>query len=204
MIRTLPTILARDSRGSTVTEFGFVAPVMALFMLGAFDIGHTLYMRGVLQGIVQKTARDSSLEGATTVAAQTAIDEKVSAQVKALAKNATITFSRRFYKTFSAAAAAQAEVWTTDTNSNGLCDANEPFTDSNNNGVRDMDGADGGQGGAVDRALYTVTVTYPRMLPLDKVIGGSDTTKLVASTILENQPYNDQASYRAATIGHCP
>lgn len=195
--------VAQDRRGATIMEFGLVAPVLCLFMLGAFDTAHTLYMRGVLQGIVQKTARDSSLEGGTTAASQLALDNKVRAQVKALAANATITFSRRFYRTFSAAAAAQAEVWTTDTNNNGVCDAGEPFTDTNNNGVRDLDGGDSGQGGAVDRALYTVTVSYPRMLPIDKFIGGSATTKLVARTILENQPYTDQGSYAAPTTGHC-
>jgi Flp pilus assembly protein TadG len=196
--------LRRDRRGATIVEFGFVAPVMALFLVGAFDIGHTLYMRGVLQGIVQKMARDSSLENATTTAAQTALNNRVRDQVLALRKGADVTFSRRFYRTFSAAAAAQAETWTVDTNGNGVCDAGEPFVDRNNNGVRDLDGGDSGQGGAIDRSLYTVSVSYPRMLPLDKFIGGSGTTKITASTILQNQPYNEQGSYGASTTGNCP
>jgi hypothetical protein len=161
-------------------------------------------MRGVLQGIVQKMARDSSLENATTTAAQTALNNRVRDQVLALRKGADVTFSRRFYRTFSAAAAAQAETWTVDTNGNGVCDAGEPFVDRNNNGVRDLDGGDSGQGGAIDRSLYTVSVSYPRMLPLDKFIGGSGTTKITASTILQNQPYNEQGSYGASTTGNCP
>lgn len=196
--------LARDRRGATIVEFGFVAPVMILFLLGAFDIAHTLYMQGVLQGVVQKAARDSSLEDATATATQNALDDKVRGQVKALAANADVRFSRRFYRTFSDAAAARAEVWTVDSNGNGVCDAGEPFTDTNNNGVRDMDGGDAGQGGAYDRAIYKVFVSYPRLFPIDRFIGGSGTVTLSASTILQNQPYGDQNSYGAATTGHCP
>lgn len=201
--RRLCTI-ANDARGATIIEFAIVAPVMAIFMLGAFDTAHTLYMRGVLQGVVQKTARDSGLESSTDTAAQAAIDARVTKQVKALAANATLVFNRRFYRTFSDAALAKAEVWTQDTNGNGVCDAGEPFTDTNNNGVRDLDGGDGGQGGAADRTLYTVTISYPRMFPLYNVIGVSRTTTIKAATILENQPYTDQGSYTPATIGHCP
>jgi Flp pilus assembly pilin Flp len=202
--RRLATQLVKDTRGATIIEFAFVAPVMAVFMLGAFDTAHTLYMRGVLQGIVQKTARDSSLETSTNVAAQAALDGKVTAQVRALNSQAAISFSRRFYRTFSDVAAAKAEVWTQDTNHDGVCDAGEPFVDTNNNGVRDMDGGDSGQGGAYDRTLYTVEVRYPRMFPLYNVINVSRNVTIKATTVLENQPYTDQGSYAPATIGHCP
>lgn len=205
MTRRLARLLADDRRGTTIIEFAIVAPVMSLLLVGAFDIGHSLYMRGVLQGIVQKTARDSGLEDATNITAQATIDNKVRAQVKALANNATITFTRRFYRTFAAAAAAQAEPFpgSNDTNRNGICDNGEAFTDTNNNGKRDLDGADDGQGGAADRTLYTVTVSYPRMFPLNNFIGGGNTTTFTARTILENQPYTDQGSYAAPTVGHC-
>ena len=193
----------RDAKGATIIEFAIVAPVMAIFMLGAFDTAHSLYMRGVLQGIVQKTARDSGLEESTDTAAQAALDAKVTTQVKALATNASIAFTRRYYRTFSDAETARAEVWTQDTNHNGVCDAGEPFTDTNNNGVRDLDGADSGQGGAKDRTLYTVTVSYPRLFPLYNVINVPRMITFKASTILENQPYTDQNSYAPATIGHC-
>ena len=204
MTRWFAMRLARDTRGATIIEFAIVVPVMAVFMLGAFDTAHTLYMRGVLQGIVQKTARDSSLESSTDVAAQAALDAKVTSQVRALNSNLAISFKRRFYRTFSDVAAARAEVWTQDTNTNGVCDAGEPFVDTNNNGIRDLDGGDNGQGGANDRTLYTVTVSYPRMFPLYNVINISHNVTIKATTVLENQPYTDQGNYAPATIGHCP
>ncbi len=215
MIRKPPQFLqrfldrfSRDERGAAIVEFGFVAPVLVLTLLGAFDVAHTLYMRSVLQGVVQKVGRDSSLEGNDDASAQTAIDNKVRAQVRALANNATITITRRFYKTFSTAAAAQAETWT-DTNSNGTCDGpiggtpGEPYQDANNNSTWDRDGGNSGQGGAKDATLYTVTVSYRRMFPLYNLINVGNTTTVKAATILKNQPYDDQATYGAPVARNC-
>ena len=200
--RPFPAVL-RDRRGSTIIEFAIVAPVLCLLLLGGFDTAHSLYVRSVLQGIVQKTARDSALEAGNTTAQQSVIDDKVRAQATALANNATITFTRRYYRTFSKAAAAQAESYT-DTNANSRCDNGEPFQDANNNGTWDADGGDSGQGGAKDRTVYTATLSYPRFFPLYRLIGGSNTTKITASTVLENQPYSDQNIYAATTLRNCP
>lgn len=194
--------LRRDAKGATIVEFAMVAPVMGLVLLGAFDVAHTLYMRAVLQGIVQKTARDSALETGTDSTTQTNLDNEVRAQVRALANNSTVTIARRYYRTFSKAASAQAEAWT-DTNHNGTCDAGEPYQDDNLNGVWDKDGANSGQGGAKDAVLYTVTVSYPRFFPITNFIGGSNTTVITASTVLKNQPYGDQASYGTSVVRNC-
>ncbi|URW76813.1 pilus assembly protein [Sphingomonas donggukensis] len=195
--------LRRDRRGATIVEFAIVAPVMCLMLLGAFDVSHTLYTRGVLQGIVQKTARDSSLEAGTAASQQAMLDGRVKKQVTALYNNADIDITRRFYRTFSDAAAAKAEAFS-DTNDNGVCDANEPYEDANRNSVWDADGGNDGQGGAKDATLYTVTVTYPRMFPVYNLVGGSNTAVVSASTVLKNQPYADQASYGAAVVRNCP
>lgn len=196
--------LARDRKGATLVEFAFVAPVLCLFMVGGFDIAHSLYMQADLEGIMQKTGRDSALETGTETARQAAIDDRVRAQVRALASNATITFTRRYYRTFSKALAAQFEAYT-DTNGDGTCNAGEPYTDANNNSTWDSDGGDGGQGGAKDKTVYTVRVSYPRMLPLHRFIPGlPDTTVLSANTVLQNQPYSDQASYTVTnTVRNC-
>lgn len=197
--------LIRDRRGATIVEFAIIAPVMGLLLLGAFDTAHSLYMRAALQGIVQKTARDSALELGTDDAEQARLDDKVRNAVRAIANNSTIVITRRFYRTFAAASAATPEPFRAadDTNHNGVCDNNEIFEDDNNNGFRDLDGADAGQGGAKDRTLYTVVMSYPRMFPIYKYLGGSTVTKITASTILENQPYSDQGKYGTATTGHC-
>lgn len=201
--RFAPGALARDESGATIVEFAMVAPVLGFVLLGAFDVAHTLYTRAALQGVVQKTARDSTLESGLEAGAQSALDEKVKAQAKALANNATVTITRRFYRTFSDAAAASAETWT-DTNSNGSCDAGEPYEDANFNNVWDKDGGNAGQGGAKDATLYTVEVSYPRMFPFYNLVGGSRTTRIAASTVLRNQPYGDQGAYGTPVVRNCP
>lgn len=195
--------LAMDERGSTLVEFAVVAPVMGLMLLGAFDVGHTLYMRSVLQGVVQKTARDSTLQDAGTAENMQMLDDRVKAQAKAIANNGDITITRRFYRTFTEAAAAKAEDWS-DTNGNGRCDDGEPYEDANHNSVWDADGGDEGQGGAKDAVLYTVSITYPRMFPLYNLIGVPPTTTVSAETVLKNQPYGDQGSYAPPVQRNCP
>lgn len=194
--------LGSDERGATVVEFAIIAPVMGLVLLGAFDVGHTLYMRAVLQGVLQKAARDSSLESGSEQAKLEAIDKKVTAQVSAIANNGAIEIKRRYYRTFSEASAAKAEDWT-DSNGNGTCDAGEPYTDRNLNKIWDKDGANGGQGGARDSTVYTVTVSYPRFFPIYNMIGGSNTTKVSAATVLRNQPYADQGTYGTPEVRNC-
>lgn len=206
-MRSLPlrarAVLA-DRRGVTVVEFAIVAPVLCLFLVGAMDIAHTQYMRTVLQGIVQKTGRDSGLEDATTPARQAAIDAAVTAQVRQLYSGVTPTFTRRFFSSYTQAAAKVPEIWT-DTNLNGRCDAGEPYVDANNSNSWDDDGGTSGQGGAKDRVVYTVSVTYPRMLPLNRFIGGSPTTTVSATTVLQNQPYSDQQQITPGIIvRNCP
>ncbi|MBC9031604.1 pilus assembly protein [Sphingomonas sp. JC676] len=195
--------LAREERGAALVEFAVVAPVMGLLLLGAFDVGHTLYMRSVLQGVVQKTARDSTLQDGGTPQEQQMLDDRVRAQTSAIANNAEINITRRFYRTFSEASEAKAEAWS-DTNGDGRCDDGEPYEDANQNQVWDADGGNQGQGGAKDAVLYTVTVKYPRMFPLYNLIDGEHTTTISAETVLKNQPFGDQGSYGAPTVRNCP
>lgn len=194
---------ARAEKGIAATEFGLLSPVLFVMLFGAFDISHTLYMKGVLEGAVQKASRDATLQSAAgnDATVRDAIDEAVRSQLLPLNANADITFTRRFYRTFTEAAAAQPEEITNDANNNGLCDTGEKFMDANDNGDWDADGGDSiNRAGARDNVVYTVTVEYPEMFPLRRFIGGDPTTRLQATTVLANQPYGDQASYDPPTI----
>lgn len=191
--------LGRDQRGTTLTEFGLLAPVMCLLLMGAFDVGHALYMKSVVEGAIQKAARDTGLEGASVAAARTAIDTAVSDQILPLNRNATIAFSRRYFRTFSKAATSQMEPFT-DTNSDNIC-SGESYIDENNSGFRDVASGIDGQGGAKDAVVYTVTVTYGRMFPLHRFINIPAQQTVRSSTVMVNQPYGDQA---APIVRQCP
>ena len=196
------TNLSENQDGATIVEFGLISTLFVTTLLGFMDLGHSLYVQSVLQGAVQKSARDSTLETGKAEAQQSLLDAEVRERVRRLAANSTVSFSRRFFRDFTKAAQATAETYQ-DINGNGRCDDNEPFQDNNGNSVWDRDGGDNGQGGAKDNVVYVVKMTYPRLFPMAKLVGMSETVTVEATTVLGNQPFGEQGSYGTPTVGHC-
>ncbi|HTG39680.1 TadE family protein [Sphingomonas sp.] len=197
-------LLLSDRKGVSTIEFAMIAPAFFLVLMGLFEFGHTLYMQAAVEGALQKAARDSTLESNTTEERLDLLDQMVRDQVRALNNTTTPDIQRRFYRTFSDAAAARAEDWI-DTNENDRCDAGEAYEDANHNNTWDADGGNGGQGGAKDATVVTVTVEYPPMFPVKKMLGQADgDTRIIARTVLKNQPYSDQNSYAAPVQRNCP
>lgn len=189
--------------GTSVTEFGLIAPALVVMLMGTFDAGHAYYVRSVLNGALQEAGRDSSLEGAYRTSNTLNIDQKVRDIVHDIAPGAEVTPVRRYYKTFSDAAAAEAEEWT-DTDSNGTCNAGEPYVDENWNDAWDADGGNAGTGNSKDVVIMTVTVKYTRLFPVHKLLGLSDEVTVISDTILANQPYGTQQQYQTPTVKNCP
>ncbi|MEE9434044.1 MAG: TadE family protein [Sphingorhabdus sp.] len=194
--------LARDNSGVSVVEFGMIAPALILMIIGAMDVGHTLYMRTVINGALQDAGRSSSLEGSAVTSEQSRIDNNIKRIIRKLAPNAGVTVNRRYYKTFSDAALAEAESWTDD-NDNNTCDNNEPYVDENNNEAWDADGGNNGQGGARDIVIITATVNYERLFPMAGLLGLSDDVSFTSDSILANQPYGEQQLYGTAVVRNC-
>lgn len=188
--------LRAGNDGATVVEFAIVLPVLMTVLMGVFDLGYTMWATMMLQGSLQQAARASSLESASGLAST--IDAKVTSRVQILVPNATLTYSRKAYTNFTKVGTAEDY---TDTNANGACDANEPYEDANSNGSWDRDRGVNGVGGARDAVLYKVTMTYPRLLPMARMVGLSETVSVSASTVLRNQPFKLQAS--SSKIGNC-
>lgn len=193
---TLLRRLLRDRRGAAITEFAIIAPVLMLLLMGLGDVLYQAYLQAMVDGAVQKAARDSALE--QSASDQSALDTGVQTAIKRLAKNATITFDRRSYSTF---ALVKPENFI-DSNSDGVRQATECFDDVNRNGVWDQDPGRLSQGGANDVTRYTVTVVYPRLFPLMKMMGMPNTNTLTSFTLLKNQPYKTQTAYTIPRI--CP
>jgi Flp pilus assembly protein TadG len=191
--------LKRDEHGATLVEFGFVAPVLVLLIVGIFDIAHTQYTSALVNGAMQKAGRDISLE--TAFASESAIDQRVIDQVSTVTPaSATITLQKLSHFDFSDI--GQPEDFT-DTNGDGICNADEPFEDANDNGQWDANRGQDSIGGARDAVLYTATVSYPRLFPLDKFVPGvAENVSVSASTVLRNQPYSAQT--RTTQVGKCP
>jgi Flp pilus assembly pilin Flp len=207
--------------GVSVTEFGLIAPVVMVLIMGTLDIGHELYVKTLLNGAMQEMGRNSSLEGATITSEQIAIDNKLTTIVENLIPGATlycegsstltppplphVCVTRRYYKTFSEAASAQAEAVIEDPNdANGRCDTGETFMDANENEIWDEDGGRSGQGGARDVVIITVNVKYDRLFPTAKIVGYGNQVALVSDSVIANQPYGTQTLYAPPEAVACP
>ena len=199
--RTSLAVLRRlrsDSNGVTLVEFAFVGPVLILMIMGLFDIAHTQYTSSVLYGAMQKAARDLTLESAQ--ARQGTIDQLVTDQVRSVMPNgATVTLQKFSHFDFSDVDLPEEF---TDQNSDGNCNANEPYVDINDNGRWDADRGRSGIGGARDVVVYEAVVSYPRMFGMAGLAGLPQNVTLRASTVLRNQPFDEQND-RVTTVRNC-
>lgn len=193
MIRFLNALL-RDNRGAAIIEFAIVSPVFLIVIMGFGELSYQAYVRAVLTGAMQKAGRDSTIQGAG--ARSDELDQKVIAMVRTVAKNGTFSWTRKNYAQFGNIA-PEAFI---DANANGIRDPGECFSDINANGIWDADPGKSGQGGAGDVAVYSVTVTYPRLFPVGAWLGWSGNQSLTATTTLKNQPYASQATTAVAKI----
>ena len=197
----LPALLRRlrgDSKGVTLVEFAFVGPVLVLMIMGLFDIAHTQYSASVLNGAMQKAARDLTLESAQSQ--QVNIDARVTKQVRSvMPTNATVTLQKQSHFDFSDVDLPEEF---TDQNADGRCNNNEPYVDNNDNGSWDADRGKDGIGGARDVVVYTAIVTYPRMFPMFGLAGLPQDVTIRASTVLRNQPFDEQND-RVTTVRNC-
>lgn len=190
----------RDRSGAAAMEFGLVAPVMALFMMGIGDLLYGTYAQSILIGAVQKAGRDATLQQNTTSTATTNIDSAVMTMVRSVAPAATYVSTRENYTTFSLVDKPEPFVDSATTGTVGVRDPGECFTDMNGNGTWDADGGRIGVGGASDVAQYSISVTYPRVFPVAKLLGWGASATITAQTLLKNQPYAAQSTSTPATI----
>lgn len=187
---------ARDDSGVSTVEFALMAPVLALTLMGLFDLSYNYYADTMIEGAVAKAARDSTLEGFANNPA--AVDQAVERAVHRVSPSADVSFERSAYVDYTDV--GQAEDYT-DTNNDGLCNDNEPFEDVNGNGTWDSDRSRDASNGARDAVLYEVAATYDRMFPMASLLGWEDTVTVRATTVLRNQPYNRQD--QTVTVGNC-
>ena len=183
---------SRHERGVSTIEFALLAPVLLLIVLGGLEAAHTLYVRALLIGQLQKAGRDVSLEGASGSTQLTTIEDSVRSTVQNVMAGATVDFDLKSYHDYANVRSPAEEF--KDTNIDGRCDNGESFVDSNGNGRWDADGGVGSRGGAKDVVVLTSRVSYDR-LALGKFFPwGGDRIEFEAKTLLRNQPSDKQAT----------
>lgn len=177
--------LRADERGMNAVEFGILAPVLCLTLMGLMDLAYQAYIQASMEGAIQKAGRDSGIEAANTAT----VDERMKAAVRTVVPRASFVIERKSYASFGNISPERFD----DANNNGVYNKGECFYDVNNNKAWDADPGAIGQGGASDVTLLTVTATYTRLFPLAKMLGGSSEQSTSATTLLKNQPYQTQA-----------
>jgi Flp pilus assembly protein TadG len=192
---TARLIEARE--GVTIIEFAILAPVFLTLVLGSLDIGQMAYGKALLNGAVERAARNSSIEGAEIAA----IDKAVTDAIKPILPNGTVVVDRKSY--FDFVDIGRPEKFT-DINGNGTCNAGEPYVDENRSGSWEANVGRSGNGGSGDAVLYTVKVTYKPIFTAS-FMGGwnwNSTRTLTAVGVRKNQPYANQAGY-GTSAGTC-
>lgn len=190
--------LARDSRGIAATEFGLIAPIFLLLLVGLFDMSHMAYIRVIFDGVVQRAARSSSLEGADTATADNMIFELLKPVIPGVQRS-DIKTKRMSYYDF---ADIKRPEKLTDKNGNGKCDKGENYIDENANGQWDDDIGSEDNGGAGDVVLYTAEVTYKPLFTIPFAPGLLGNRTLTATAVKKNQPFRQQTSYET-TVKTC-
>jgi Flp pilus assembly protein TadG len=201
MIARIINRLRCNRRGTTTLEFAVIVPTLMVVIMGLLDFTYRLYATSIVQGAVQKAARDSTLEMNATQVSQDAIDTKVRDAVKdinGVITDSSFTISRVNFANFSDAGKMEAS-----TGPGGLCAPGYVYIDKNNNSVWD-NGGNAGQGGADDVTLYDVQVQYKALFPINALFGASNMQTIRAKTLLRNQPYNTQAVRASGTTRPCP
>lgn len=184
MMRALAHDLWFDDSGATIAEFALILPALAMTLMGLFDFSYNYYAETMIEGAVQKAARDSTID--VNAGNYTALDTRVTSAVHRIVPGADLQFARSSYTDYRDVRRAEDF---TDTNGDGTCNAGEPFEDANKNGVWDTDRGSDQTDGARDVVLYEVTATYPRAFPIPGLVGLDNTVTVAARTVLRNQPY---------------
>ena len=184
MKRRIPPLpLRRDERGNTLVEFALVLPVLAVTLMGFFDLGYRSYVFSVVEGALHEASRMATVGNKTGAE----IDAHVASRLSEFSRDATITVAKKSYGEFSEV--ALPEKITGDTAPTGQYNAGDCYEDANNNGRYDADRGKDGLGGSEDVIHYEVTMSYPRMFPMTGLLGWSSTETIKAATVLRNQPY---------------
>ncbi len=191
-IRRLAARLHRDTRGAALVEFALVLPILAVLLTATFDIGYQMYMRSVINGVVEKASRRAAVGNLNSGQ----VDAYLRANIRRILPKShrnvasAIVITKQTYQNFSRI--NKPERITADTAPLGTYNATDCYEDANNNNMFDAVAGGSGVGGAEDVVYYNVTVSFPRQFPAAEVLGWNAYQSTTSKTIIRNQPYGAQ------------
>ena len=180
--------LRRNRKGSAVTEFALVAPVVIMAIVGIIEFSMILFVSSLLEGGLREASR-FGLTGfqPNGLTREERILKIVEDHTHGLVDGTAVNLSTLVYPSFDSI--GQPEPFT-DENSNGTFDAGEPYMDINGNNQWDPDMGAAGLGGPEDIVLYTIEYDWPLMTGmLNSFVGNDGKIGLRASVVVRNEPY---------------
>jgi Flp pilus assembly protein TadG len=186
--------LRSDAGGATIVEFAIILPALCTLLLAIFELGYRSYAASVLQGALHEAARMATVGGIS----QTQINDRVLARLSNFTQQGTVSITTTSYYDF--AGVAMPERITSDTAPVGSYNAGDCYEDANANSTYDLDRGAAGTGGADDIVRYQVSFTVPRIVPIYRFLGWSQTETISGNTVLRNQPFAGRSN---TTVVRC-
>jgi Flp pilus assembly protein TadG len=190
MTRQPPRTFARFRRnadGVTMVEFGLIAPVLTLMIMGVTELGLMMAGQAMLDNATFVASRTGKTGYTDTNKKQSkTISDAIQKNVSAFLDPAKITVTSTAYSDYDS---MQPEPFT-DRNNNGVWDNGEPYTDVNKNGSYDKNVGTTGYGGSGEIVLYTAAYDWRLFTPmLGKLIGTNNVVQLKSRVVVKNEPY---------------
>ena len=182
--------LRRQSDGSTVLEFAFVAPVLILLLVGSMEVGMIFFASSLLEGGLREASR-FGLTGAPPASGtrESHIADVVNQNGAGVIQVDDSNITTLVYPNFTSI--GEPEPYT-DTNGNSVHDAGEPFTDINCNFQWDPDMGKSGLGHGGEVVQYTVSYDLAIMTGfLAPLLGSDGKLPLSASVVVRNEPFDE-------------
>lgn len=188
---TLLRALGRDQSGTYTVEFALGFPVIAMLLLGGFDLGYQTLKQASLVGAVRDATRDAITKSAgCSEDRATVIEEEIRQAMAAYnIEGSSLTVEARSYAD-GFGSVGKPEPLTLDVNGNGQYDPGDSFLDINGDGQWSEDqGKSGDLGGPGDVVLYRTEFKAKTLFLNLPLLGGREWMTLSASTIVRNEPY---------------
>ncbi len=180
--------LKNSDEGSTIIEFAFIAPLLAMLLVAIVEFGMIMFS----SILMESGLRDASRFGITgrEVTGLTRLEsivQIISDRTIGLIDMNVAKVEVLVYPSFSNVGVGEDFI---DGNANGIYDAGETYMDGNGNGAWDSDIGVAGPGGTGDIVLYRISYDWPLLTPFaSQFIGEAGTFALRASIAVRNEPW---------------
>ncbi len=181
-----------DQQGGAAIEFGLIAPLFILMIVGIAEVGTTLFVGTLMEGAIRDASR-YGITGQDGASREQIIRDIIEERTIGLVDIDVAVINTQIYESFDAI--GSQEPYTDNSPANGSYDVGEAFVDVNMNGSWDADQGRDGVGEPGEIVLYTINYSLPMMTGyIANKFGNGGFVGLTASIAVINEPFIDDPS----------